>query len=282
MTLEYQGIAENGSFILTNYNCQPGQQLLNKKDFYKIIWAQDRDRTLTIDGYEINLMKYQMHFCTPLNVLQIPKEPGITSVVFNREFYCLKEHDEEVSCNGLLFYGASTPPVINLNDMQVESYERIFAIFKEEFEGREKIQGEMLQVMLKRLLIKSVRLLKGKKAILNVPKNEVDLIRKFHILVEQNFRELHQVADYAEKLHKAPKTLSILFKKAGYPSPLQVVNERLALEGKRLLLFSDLSAKEVGYQLGYKEGTHFSKFFKSQVGQPPIKWQEKHKTITDH
>jgi AraC-like DNA-binding protein len=282
MTLDYQDIAEDGTFILTNYNCQPGQRLLKKKDFYKIIWAQDRDRMLTIDGYEINLMKNQMLFCTPLNVLKIPKEPGITSVVFNKEFYCLKEHDEEVSCNGLLFYGASTPPVINLDEMQIESYERMFGIFKEEFEGREKVQGEMLHLMLKRLLIKSVRLLKGKKAILNVPKNEVDLIRKFHILVEQNFRELHQVADYAEKLHKSPKTLSNLFKKAGYPSPLQVVNDRVALEGKRLLLFSDLSAKEVGHQLGYKEGTHFSKFFKSQIGQPPIKWREEQKTIIDH
>ncbi|WP_034886193.1 hypothetical protein [Gillisia sp. JM1] len=65
MTLEYQDIAEGGSFILTNYNSQPGQRLLKKKDFYKIIWAQDRDRTLTIDGYEIHLMKYQMLFCTP-------------------------------------------------------------------------------------------------------------------------------------------------------------------------------------------------------------------------
>lgn len=277
MTLEYQDIVEDGTFILTNYNCQPGQRLLKKKDFYKIIWAQDRDRTLAIDGNEIHLMKYQMLFCTPLNVLQIPKEPGITSVVFNREFYCLKEHDKEVSCNGLLFYGASTLPVINLDEMQIESYERMFGIFKEEFEGREKNQGEMLQLMLKRLLIKSVRLLKGKKAILNVPKIEVDLIRKFHILVEQNFRELHQVADYAEKLHKSPKTLSNLFKKAGYPSPLQVVNDRVALEGKRLLLFSDLSAKEVGHQCGFKEGPHFSKFFKTQVGQPPIKWRESRK-----
>ncbi|WP_155827798.1 AraC family transcriptional regulator [Gillisia sp. JM1] len=96
-------------------------------------------------------------------------------------------------------------------------------------------------------------MLKGKKAILNVPKNEVDLIRKFHILVEQNFRELHQVADYAEKLHKSPKTLSNLFKKSGYPSPLQVVNDRLALEGKRLLLFSDLSVKKLFINWGIRK-----------------------------
>jgi AraC-like DNA-binding protein len=279
MTLEYQDGAENGSFILTNYNCLPGQRLLKKKGFYKIIWAQDRELTLTIDGYEMHLMKCQMLFCTPLNVLEMPKEPGIISVVFNKEFYCIKEHDEEVSCNGLLFFGASTPPVINLNEMQAESFEMMFAIFKEEFERREKIQGEMLQLMLKRLLIKSVRLLKGKKAILNVPKNDVYLIRKFHILVEKHFRESHQVADYAEKLYKSPKTLSNLFKKAGYTSPLQVINERIELEAKRLLLFSDFSAKEVGHQLGYEENTHFSKFFKSQVGKPPIKWRDNQKTI---
>ncbi len=60
-------------------------------------------------------------------------------MVFNKEFYCLKEHDEEVSCNGLLFMSHPQPSVINLDEMQIESYERMFGIFKEEFEIREKI-----------------------------------------------------------------------------------------------------------------------------------------------
>ena len=77
--------------------------------------------------------------------------------------------------------------------------------------------------------------------------------------MEQHFREKHKVADYAELLFKSPKTISNIFKKASYPSPLAIINERLILEAKRLLLFSNKTAGQIAYELGYKEGGHFSK-----------------------
>lgn len=229
---------------------------------------------ITIDGYVLALETNQVLFCTPLNILEIPLDTGLISIVFNREFYCLRDHDHEVSCQGILFFGSSLPPVINLNKAEIASFESMFLIFKEEFDTRDQIQGEMLRVLLKRLLIKSTRLIAEKTDTSKLSISQRDVVRKFHILVENHFREKHQVSDYADLLSKSPKTLSNLFKKVGYESPLKIINDRIILEAKRLLLFSDKNADEIGYELGYKEAAHFSKFFKSHTGLPPARFKE--------
>ena len=277
MRLEYNSNREESSFILTDFNCAPAQQLLQSKGFYKVLWAKSNDCKITVDGYDVLLKQNQMLFSTTLNILEIPKESGLIAIVFNREFYCIRDHDHEVSCNGLLFFGSSIPPIINLDSENIKSYELIFSIIKEEFKTKDHIQGEMLRVMLKRLLIKSTRLIQQNNNKINLPHSQSELIRKFHLLVELHFRKSHKVADYAEMLFKSPKTLSNLFKKAEHPSPLKVINDRIILESKRLLLFSDKNVEQISQELGYKEGAHFSKFFKTHCGIPPAMFKEKTK-----
>lgn len=276
MKLEYKDIIEDSSFILTNFNCAPAQTLLQDKGLYKILWAKEKRCSIMVDGYNVDLQQHQVLFSTTLNVLEIPRNSGIIAIVFNREFYCIRDHDHEVSCNGMLFFGSSKPPVITLNDTEIKSFETMLSIFEEEFQTRDHIQGEMLRVMLKRLLIKSTRLVNKIRGVEELPSAQLELMRKFHILVEQHFREKHQVTDYAELLFKSPKTLSNIFKKAGYSTPLAIINERIILEAKRLLLFSDKTAEQVSYELGYSEGGHFSKFFKSHCGLPPVEFRNKH------
>ena len=224
MKLEYQGIREESSFILTNFNCSPAQRLLRDKGYYKILWNREKTHAVSIDGYSLILKKNQVLFCTPLNILEIPLDTGLISIVFNREFYCLRDHDHEVSCQGLLFFGSSLPPIITLNKIEIVSFETMFHIFKEEFETKDQIQGEMLRVMLKRLLIKSTRLVTEKSINSKLSAPQLDLVRKYYILVENHFKEKHQVTEYAELLFKSPKTLSNLFKKTGDESPSLPLN----------------------------------------------------------
>ena len=159
MKLEYQSIIEESSIILTNFNCEPAQQLLKSKGYYKILWTKDHECTITIDSYQVHLKQHQIVFCTTLNELEIPKQSGIIAIAFNREFYCIRDHDHEVSCNGILFFGSSQPPIITLKHTDIHSFEAMFIIFKEEFGTKDHVQGEMLRVILKRLLIKSSRLI---------------------------------------------------------------------------------------------------------------------------
>lgn len=275
MNFHYTNQLEESIFNLTDFNCASSQQLLKKDSLYKIIWAKDRNASIVVDGYKIEIKKHQIIFCTPLNVLEIELgQRGMMSFVFNREFYCIRDHDKEVSCNGFLFFGSSQPIIVSLNTKEQESYKMLYYFFKEEFEIEDHIQGEMLRVLLKRLLIKSTRLFRSKITEPKLLNDKVDTIRRFNILVEKNFREKHAVSDYAGMMNKSPKTLSNLFKKYSEKTALTFINERILLEAKRLLLFSDRTSTEIAYELGYKEPGHFSKFFKNQMGTSPIEFKK--------
>ncbi|OUS10518.1 AraC family transcriptional regulator [Nonlabens dokdonensis] len=275
MKLDYHNIKDEGKFTITSFQCGPSLQLLQEKGLYKIVWCTEGEEKIVVDGYEVTLKKNQVLFCTPVNIVDIPKDNyGLIAFVFNREFYCIQHNDPEVSCMGLLFYGSSNAPIIDLNEKDQRSFNALLILFQEEFETKDHIQGEMLRTLLKRMLITSTRLIKQETNQADLSIKQVDLIRKFNILVEQHYKEKHQVAEYAELLYKSPKTLSNFFKKHNVSSPLKIINERIAAEAKRLLLYSDKSAEEIAYELGYKEPSHFSKFFKKQTGSSPLAFRK--------
>lgn len=275
MKLDYHNIKDEGKFTVTSFQCGPSLQLLKEKGLYKIVWCTEGEERLVVDGYEVVLKKNQVLFCTPVNIVEIPKDNyGLIAFVFNREFYCIQHNDSEVSCMGMLFFGSSTAPIIDLTVKEQASFNAMLVLFQEEFDTRDHIQGEMLRTLLKRMLITSTRLIKQESYQPDLTVKQVDLVRRFNILVEQHFKEKHQVADYADLLFKSPKTLSNFFKKHDVKSPLKIINERIAAEAKRLLLYSDKSAEEIAYELGYNEPSHFSKFFKKQTGASPLSFRK--------
>lgn len=271
MKLEYSTIKDEDLFILTDFNCKPAQELLNEKGLYKIVWSREKSTEIIVDGYAITLNKDQVIFCTPLNVMNIDQSvEGLTSFVFNKEFFCIQTHDDEVSCNGFLFFGSAQPQIVSLNEKEKKLFEMMFFFFNEEFSIKDQIQGEMLRTLLKRLLILSTRMVKRDIPMPDLPNTQMDIIRQYNLLVEAHFREKHQVKDYADLLFKSPKTLSNLFNKYGEKSPLTIINERIVLEAKRLLLYSSKTNEEIAYELGYKDAGHFSKFFKKNKGISPV------------
>lgn len=195
---------------------------------------------------------------------------AVMSFIFNKEFFCIQTHDDQVSCNGLLFYGSAQPQIIQLTEKEVSQFQYMQEQIEEDFHIKDHLQGEMLRSLLKRFLIMSTRIISSNLPDTSMTKVQIDIVRQFNLLVEKHFRENHKVKDYATLLFKSPKTLSNLFLKYSDKSPLAMINERILLEAKRLLLYSDKSSAEIAEELGYKDGGHFSKFFKKHTGKTPI------------
>ena len=89
----------------------------------------------------------------------------------------------------------------------------------------------------------------------------------FNVLVDKHYKTDHKVQFYAELLNKSPKTLTNLFVRYHYRSPSQIIHDRVISEAKRLFYYSDKSAKEIAYELGFTEAAHFSRFFKNMTNQ---------------
>ena len=270
MKKSYTSLQDDDLFILTDFSCEPSQELLLRKDLYKILWCKDRMIDVSVDNYELNLKKNQVIFCTPLNVIELPDDTsGLISFVFNKEFFCIQTHDDQVSCNGFLFFGSAQPVIIQLDEPEAGNYATMLGMFQEDLSIKDHLQGEMLRSILKRMLIKSTRMAKTNLPNPNISNNQMNIARNFNILVEKHFREFHSVTDYANLMFKSPKTLANILPKYADKSPLKIINERILLEARRLLLYSDKSTQEIAFELGYKDAGHFSKFFKRHQGMTP-------------
>ncbi|MDZ7757133.1 helix-turn-helix domain-containing protein [Rhodohalobacter sp.] len=197
---------------------------------------------------------------------QIDEVDDLKFLRFNREFYCVHTNDSEVSCNGLLFFGSSFSPILELNDDESKRLRTLFDVLTEEFDMKESSQEEMLRILLKRFIIRCTRL--ANKQLLKDGDNqtEIDLIRHYNVLVEEYFKTKKSVSEYADLLHKSPKTIANVFSKNSDLTPLEVIHKRVIMEAKRMLLYTDKSAKEIGYELGYNDPAQFSKLFKKEIG----------------
>ncbi|WP_307447184.1 MULTISPECIES: helix-turn-helix domain-containing protein [Chryseobacterium] len=186
---------------------------------------------------------------------------------FNREFYCIVDHDAEVGCVGFLFYGIEHPMFIQLSPSEIEEMEQLQKMFTLEWPSKDNFQGEMLRTLLKYLIIKTTRAAKFQsESYQKFPDEKMDIVRKFSLLIEENFKTEHGVKYYAEQLNKSAKTLSNIFAILGQPSPSKIIQARIILEAKRYLHYTDKSAKEIAYEIGFESPAHFSRFFKLHVG----------------
>jgi AraC-like DNA-binding protein len=99
-------------------------------------------------------------------------------------------------------------------------------------------------------------------------------------LVEEHFKKYRKVADYAGLMHRSPKTIANIFAMQGEKSPLEIIHDRLLLEAKRLLLYTEKSSKEIGWELGFEDPSQFNRFFKKQITLPPREFREKYSSPT--
>ncbi len=261
-----------GSIIGLTDHFQKGVHRFSVREgIVSILWNRNVEAvSISIDTVPFVLLPNQILTTTYLQkiVFEENSKP-LHGIVFNREFYCILDHDEEVSCNGILFFGTQDIPIISLMGDELRKFDLLLQVFIDEFETPDKIQGEMLQMMLKRLIIKCVRLAKEQLISKELNNNQIDLIRQFNLLVDTHYKEKRHVKDYADLLNKSPKTLSNLFSIYNQKTPQQTIHNRLILEAKRLLYFSDKNITEIGFDLGYEDAAYFSRFFKKQTGMSP-------------
>jgi AraC family transcriptional regulator, transcriptional activator of pobA len=252
---------------ITSENCYLIKASKNSE--LSMLWFDSDQNRLKIDGEEHTFKTNELLCLTEFHKVETVNIDKLRLLKFNKPFYCILDHDSEISCRGILYFGAATLPIIRPNAKELDTLETVWKMLCIEMESRDNLQLEMLQMMLKRILILCTRIYKEQLQYDISGGEYVDSLRAFNYLVEQHFKEKHKVANYADLLHISPKSLSNLFKKIGSKTPLQYIQERRLLEARRLLKYSERSISEIAFHLGFSDLQAFSRFFKNNEGISP-------------
>src|SRR5664279_355967 len=242
--------------------------------YFTIAWNPGETQTVMIDGTEYEFTPNSLLTLLFDQTFSFERPADIVAGQFNREFYCIIDHDNEVSCVGFLF-GSTDHLFIKLDEPAQHKLKLLLDVFAEEFKTTDNIQNEMLLVLLKRLIIYVTRLARSEYVPIKKMQDEkFHTIRKFNLLVEANFKSEHSVSFYAEQLCKSPKTLSNFFAIYNHKTPSQVIQERIFIEAKRLLSYTEKTIKQITFELGFEDVSYFSNFFKKLALISPLEFRK--------
>jgi AraC family transcriptional regulator, transcriptional activator of pobA len=245
-----------------------------RSDCLTLVWFTD-NATVVMDDQEVAIKANQILCLTNSKYFLAKNLIQARVIQFNRAFYCIRDHDNEVSCSGLLFYTAMQSPLLTIPASEKDKFDTLWKMFGLEMQTTDNLQFEMLQMMLKRLIILCTRLHKQQNRLMSVKTKEPEIIRTYNLMVEQHYKTQHTVTFYAAQLNKSSKTLANLFSKYGLPRPLEVIQGRVMLEARRLLRYTDKSVKEVAYEVGYEDLQAFSRAFRTHEKISPSEFKGK-------
>lgn len=245
---------------------------------YRIFWIKEGKGIYQIDFDRYSFENNVLFFLSPGQMFSIDSEEikEAYQLSFNRDFYCIQTHDTEVACNGILFNNVYKTPFVSPSVKDTERLDRILASLIEEFDLEETAQYDMLQSFLKQFIVYSVRIKKEYDVVKE--DTETKLFKDFSLLVEQNFKTLHSVTEYAKRLGLSAKSLTKHFQKVNAKPPSDFIKQRLIIEAKRKLLYSNDSVKEIAFDLGFNDPSYFSRFFTKATNVSPKKFQQNKKT----
>lgn len=96
---------------------------------------------------------------------------------------------------------------------------------------------------------------------------------RFLAAIETGYAEHRSIGEYATALGMSERALYALTRSAVGRSPGQVLTERLILEARRLLAYSDEQIAQIAFALGYEDPAYFGRVFRKHIGMAPSRYR---------
>ncbi|MBW6393296.1 MULTISPECIES: helix-turn-helix domain-containing protein [Halomonadaceae] len=94
-------------------------------------------------------------------------------------------------------------------------------------------------------------------------------LASFQALIEAQYRQQPSIERFAEQLGMSSAHLNTLCRRLADRSALQLLHERLLLEAKRQLTYTNMTISQIADSLGFSEPAYFTRFFKRNTGLSP-------------
>jgi len=112
-----------------------------------------------------------------------------------------------------------------------------------------------------------------------VKATQIATFTNFLRILEENFRRDEGVTFYAEKMNMSERNLNIICKNNFQKSVSEIIETRKLIEAKNLLIHTEKTVSEIGYELGYNEKSYFTRVFRNKLSVTPTEFREMTRAI---
>ncbi|MGB0982327.1 MAG: helix-turn-helix domain-containing protein, partial [Winogradskyella sp.] len=248
----------------------------HRHNYYTVLIVNKAKGKHIIDFNSYSLANQQIFFVAPGQVHQVieqEKSYGF-AMTFSNQF--LVENAIRLSfiesLNLFQNYGKNPPLIPNNSQFKVieDFTNQIFKLFDSE------VNMKFLSIasFLKLILIECNNICAINPIESDIDNSGDNLIRNFKKEVENNYKEEHSATFYANLLHITADHLNRTVKSKIGKTAKEYIQTRIITEAKRLLYFTALTSKEIGYKLGFNEPANFSAFFKRHTQVSPSNFKK--------
>ncbi|KAA0989691.1 helix-turn-helix domain-containing protein [Dyadobacter aurulentus] len=256
----------------------------HRHTYYEILFVEEGQGFHEIDFHSYTVQGAGLHFLTPGQVHLLTFSSSFQGfiVAFSEDFYTFYNPVNQPLSQLPFFQPTRRQPIITLSETEKRYFHNILENMVSDHlngEADQALIGRYLGVFLQKCALLSQHHVQPEESgAQSIP----ELIGRFQEMVEKNFRQMHEVKQYANALSVSPDYLSKLTKKyLGTPSQ-EYILDKLLLEAKRLLVFTGLSSKEIAYHIHLDDPSYFSRIFKKKTGLTPNEYRDQVRKSTIH
>lgn len=243
-------------------------------DFHDIVLVTRGRGTFVLDGVPLEVRPGRILFTTPGQVRRwrVPKLDGIClffPALFLQEFF---RDTQFVDRLPYFRHEAGEECGLGLAPRTASTLRRQMLAMRDELQRIRPDSVHLLRAQLHEILIRLARLYTAAHPAPSPPPTH-PVVRRYQELVERHFRHLHRTADYTRRLSITTGHLTALCRKQLGRSAKQLLQERIAVEARRFLLYTDRTAESIAQDLGFADPSYFGRFFRKMSGMSPRKFR---------
>jgi AraC family transcriptional activator of pobA len=102
-------------------------------------------------------------------------------------------------------------------------------------------------------------------------------LRRFRHLIESQYLKHWPVERYAQRLALSESSLNRLCRDLAGTTAFDLIQQRLALEARRRLVYAGSAVSRIARELGFEDPAYFSRFFRRHSGVSPNEFRRRHR-----
>ena len=238
-------------------------------DFFEIFIIRQGEGEFHLNDEVIPFKKGTLLFLPPGKVRRWGERTAFDAyyLIFEEEFI-QRFFKDELFLYRLHFFFFGHPSYLQLEDSDYSDCQLLLGQLIGEIGKLREDSDHLLRSLLYQLLITWNRQYEEQHAIGSQVGN-INFSLQFRHLLEANFKTHQTVNDYCGLLNTSKVTLSEKVGAAFGKTPGLMIKERVVLEAKQMLMYTDLTVSEIAYRLNFSDMSNFNRLFRKIVGVSP-------------
>lgn len=207
---------------------------------------------------------------------------------FTSDFFQKGLKDQSTLSN-LPFFHIDGSAVLNLDNMQTDYFNNLFAELESEYNADNPFKADLLRALLNLLFQKTIKLIESDHGYCIVDSGNAsqritkDFTKLYQLdfvpLESQNVTTVKSLSEYASALFVTQNHLNDTVKSVTGKTPGELIRERILKEASQLLMYTTLTISEIAFLLQFEDPSYFARFYKKYTQLSPKEQRQKRDSV---